>query len=66
MNWFERMCRNAGLMVHHIREPQAPVAQTQEVRRTIQEKRVSPAVTLRRTTIDEVEVQPPAPDEPRP
>jgi hypothetical protein len=66
MNWFEQMCRNAGLMVHHIRDPEAPALRTREVRRTIQEAQVSPMVTLRRTTIDEVEVKQPAANEPRP
>jgi hypothetical protein len=66
MNWFEQMCRNAGLMVHNMRNPEAPAVQTREVGRTIQEAQVSPTVTLRRTTIDEVEVKSPAFSEPRP
>ena len=57
MNWFEQMCRNAGLTVHNMRHPQDPTTQTQEVRRTIEEQKVSPTVTLRRTTVEEVEVQ---------
>jgi len=66
MNWFEQMCRNAGLAVHHMRHPEDAATQTQEVRRTIEEKKVSPTVTLRRTTIEEVQVQAPQPPPPQP
>jgi hypothetical protein len=60
MNWFEQMCRHAGLTVHHIRHPE-DATQTQELRRTIEEQKVCPTVTLRRTTIEEVEVKRPEP-----
>jgi hypothetical protein len=63
MNWFERMCRNAGLTMHHLRHPQ-DAAGTQELRRTIEEQALSPTVTLRRTTIEEVEVKHPEPAAP--
>lgn len=58
MPWFARLCRNAGLMVHEIVKP---VKNTQQVRKTTEEKKLNDAVTLRRTTIEEVEIKPPPP-----
>ncbi|MCC7205268.1 MAG: hypothetical protein IT441_09330 [Phycisphaeraceae bacterium] len=56
MNWFERLCRNTGLMVHHVVQPiRQPVKH--EVGRTTQEQHATPNVTLRRTTIDEIEIR---------
>ena len=56
-NWFTKMCRNAGLMVHHITAPVNEKANKQEVNRTVEEKKVSEKLVLRRTTIDEVEIK---------
>lgn len=58
MGWFQKTCRQAGYMVHLIvRPPDQPTAR-HEVRREVEEQRVSPTVTLRRTTIEEIEFTP--------
>ena len=56
MNWFSRFCRDAGLMVHNIMKPDKHRSQRQEVARNTEEKKLNDKVTLRRTTIDEIEV----------
>ena len=65
MNWFEELCRNIGLMVHNVKHPDAKppaVNQTQVISTTVQEKQISPTTTLRRTTIEEIEIKhPPQP-----
>ena len=53
MPWFQRLCRNAGLAVHAVTNP----ARKTETRRTVEEQRVNDKVVLRRTTIEEVEIQ---------
>lgn len=52
-NWFTRLCRNVGLAVHHVGHP----GKQQQVTRqeTTEEKRGD--VTLRRTTIEEIEIK---------
>jgi len=59
MPWFQTFCRHAGLMVHEIVKP---MSHNQVVQKTTQEKKVSDRVTLRRTVIEEVEIQPPSPE----
>ncbi len=54
MPWFEKFCRETGLMIHHITRP---VSRTQEVNRKVEEKKINQTTTLRRTTIDEIEVR---------
>ena len=44
-------------MIHHAIKPDKP-AQKQEISRTVEERKIDPNVTLRRTTIDEVEIAP--------
>lgn len=56
MGWFNRLCRNTGLMIHHAAKPVK--GQSHVVSHQTQEKRVSETVTLRRTTIEEIEVKP--------
>ena len=58
MNWFERLCRNTGLMFHNIAHPDGPGPARRRglVRKSVQEKKIAPTVTLRRTTIEEIEV----------
>lgn len=56
MNWFHRFCRESGLMIHDIVKPLK--SSKREVNRTVEEKKVSDKVTLRRTTIDEIEITP--------
>lgn len=57
MSWFTRLCRSAGLTIHHIVKPVRGDTHKREVNRKVEEKKVSGTVTLRRTTIDEVEVK---------
>lgn len=56
MGWFTRLCRNTGLMIHHVAKPVK--GQTHVVSKETQEQKVSDTVTLRRTTIEEIEVKP--------
>ncbi len=57
MNWFQRMCRNVGLMVHNVRHPDGPeTTRREEVSRTVEEEHHGD-ITLRRTTIEEVEIK---------
>ena len=58
MTWFTRLCRNAGLTIHHIVKPIKSDSQKREVNRKVEEKKVNGKLTLRRTTIDEIEVRP--------
>jgi hypothetical protein len=62
MNWFERLCRNTGLMIHGVVRPES---HGHEVRRQTQEKKVDGTVTLRRTVIEEIEVRQPGTSESR-
>ncbi len=55
MGWFEKLCRNAGLMIHHTIHPAK--TNRKEVKRTVEEKRVGPTTILRRTTIEEIEIR---------
>jgi hypothetical protein len=58
MSWFTRFCRNAGLMVHNIKQPaQQQGTKKKEVSRQTEEQKLDEKTTLRRTTIDEVEVK---------
>ncbi len=50
MQWFERLCRSVGLMIHNVRHPEG---RKQTVRREKQERQRG-SVKLRRTTVDEV------------
>ncbi|MEX0884851.1 MAG: hypothetical protein WD009_00290 [Phycisphaeraceae bacterium] len=57
MSFFTRLCRHAGLTIHHIVKPVRDEPQRHEVRRKVEESHPSPDVTLRRTTIEEIEVR---------
>jgi hypothetical protein len=58
MAWFAQLCRNAGLMIHHVIKPvETPGRTRREIRRSVEEERISPTTTLRRTVIEEVEVR---------
>jgi hypothetical protein len=58
MGWFTKFCRNAGLMVHNVKNAgDAPQTKKKEVSRQTEEKKLDEKTTLRRTTIDEVEVK---------
>jgi len=53
MNWFTKMCRQSGLILHDI----FAVSDKQEIKRTVEEKKVNENITLRRTTIEEIEIR---------
>ena len=57
MPWFQKLCRQAGLAVHKVTTPadEATSNTTTEVRRSVEESTPQPGVTLRRTTIEEIE-----------
>lgn len=60
MNWLERLSRNLGLMVHHIKHPEASSesqSSVTQVSKKVEEKAISPTTTLRRTVIEEVEIK---------
>ena len=54
MAWLEKLARQTGLMIHHIVKP----ANTNKrvVRHDVEEKKINETTTLRRTTIEEIEV----------
>ncbi|GAB4108023.1 MAG: hypothetical protein Kow00105_13510 [Phycisphaeraceae bacterium] len=56
MSWFARLCRNTGLFIHHVTRPVK--GQRQVISHRTEEKKLNPTVTLRRTTIEEIEVKP--------
>ena len=60
MAWFARLCRNTGLMIHHAAKPVA--GNKTVVRHETQEQKISETTTLRRTTIEEIEVKSDGPD----
>ncbi|MFG0248593.1 MAG: hypothetical protein ACF8OB_06880 [Phycisphaeraceae bacterium JB051] len=58
-NWFTKLCYSAGKTIHDIAKP-APGSSTsskQTVNKKVEEKKVNENVTLRRTTIDEIEIK---------
>ena len=55
MGWFTKLCRNVGLMVHNVKHPDR--SERQVIRKDVEEKQVDEKVTLRRTTIEEIEVK---------
>jgi len=56
MGWFTKLCRNTGLLIHHAAKP--VTGNKKLIRHETQEHKVSETVTLRRTTIEEIEVKP--------
>lgn len=54
MNWFEKLCRNVGLMVHNVRRPDD--AQRKVIKKQVHEEKQG-ELTLRRTTIEEIEIK---------
>ncbi len=56
MNWFQKLCRNTGLMIHYaikpLRKPQKTVT-----KKTVEEERVDDTTIIRRTTIEEIEIK---------
>lgn len=62
MGWFQKLCRNAGLMVHGIKQPIKDDAKargtTHVTKREVEEKKIDEHITLRRTVIEEIEMKP--------
>lgn len=57
MSWFTRLCRQAGLTVHSASKAlQGELGRKQEVKRSVEEKKISETTVLRRTTIEEIEI----------
>jgi hypothetical protein len=54
VNWFDKICRNLGLMVHNVRHPED--SERKVVRKKVEEEKRGDMV-LRRTTIDEIEIK---------
>ncbi len=55
MGWFGDLCRNVGLMIHNVRNPDG--SRTRVVRHEVEEETRGKTI-LRRTTIEEVEFRP--------
>lgn len=62
MPWFQKLCRNVGLAVHHVKHPESGGEQgklrKQTLTHTVEQEQLSDRVTLRRTVIEEVEIKP--------
>ncbi|MEM6333856.1 MAG: hypothetical protein AAF823_11010 [Planctomycetota bacterium] len=57
-NAFEKLCRELGDMTRLLIKPAGkPNTQTTEVTRQTEEKQIDATTTLRRTTIEEIEVK---------
>jgi len=58
MSWFTKMCRNTGLMIHQIIKPvDRDQPDKQVINKKVEEEKLDSQVTLRRTTIEEVEIK---------
>ncbi len=63
MPWFQTLCRQAGLAVHKITTPESQRGvTTTEVSHAVEESSPEPGVTLRRITIEEIEIRPGGPE----
>lgn len=60
MGWFEKFCRESGLLIHDVLHAGE---KRRVVNRKVEEKKVDEQVTLRRTTIEEIEIKPKKDDE---
>ncbi|MEM6259519.1 MAG: hypothetical protein AAF711_08450 [Planctomycetota bacterium] len=62
MPWFQNLCRNLGLTVHNVAKPirddAAQQGSTQVVKKEVEEEQIGENITLRRTTIEEIEMKP--------
>jgi len=62
MKWFQNLCRNVGLTVHNVKKPlkdhKASQKTTEVTKREVEEEQIDDNITLRRTTIEEVEMKP--------
>lgn len=66
MSWFQKFCRNAGLMVHGIKQPikedKAQRGTKEVIKHEVKEEHLDENVVLRRTTIEEIETRRNAPE----
>ena len=62
MPWFQKLCRNLGLAVHNVKQPIKEDAEQRDpkqvVKHEVEEKQIDENITLRRTTIEEIEMKP--------
>lgn len=62
MPWFQNLCRNLGLTVHNVKKPikdhKDAQTKTEVTKREVQEEQIDENITLRRTTIEEIEMKP--------
>ena len=56
MSWFAKICRDVGLMIHNVRHPDT--GDKTVIRKEVREEDRG-NITLRRTTIDEIEIKKP-------
>lgn len=56
MAWFQKLCNNVGLMIHNATKPLRK-SDKQVVKKTVEEEKVNETTTLRRTTIEEIEIK---------
>lgn len=57
MPWFQKLCRQMGLTIHEIVKPVKASSDKQTISHTVEEEKLNEKVTLRRTTIEEVEIK---------
>lgn len=57
MSWFTKICRQSGLAIHNLMNAGDDKTQKKEVSRKVEEKQIDSKVTLRRTTIEEIEIK---------
>jgi Sec-independent protein translocase protein TatA len=62
MSWFQNLCRNLGLTVHNVKKPikdhKSAQKTTEVTKREVEEEQIDENITLRRTTIEEIEMKP--------
>ena len=62
MPWFQNLCRNIGLTIHNVKKPikddAAERTAKQVTKREVEEEQLDEHITLRRTTIEEIEMKP--------
>jgi len=60
MGWLQQLCRNTGLMLHNIAKPIKDDAKEKTnakvIKHEVEEETVGENLTLRRTTIEEIEI----------
>ena len=57
MSWFARLCRNTGLMIHYVIKPMKKKSNKYILSEKTEEEQINETTTLRRTTIEEIEIK---------